>query len=267
MRAVLLLLCVFMHIAYAFGLKYPSFSRSSLSQQLFIRRSKDRTALSMGIDVSGLKIVPIPDADLQSMFESVSSSSSDMMMSPSGDLATDLQNVAILMAGVGYFAYEKRPRGDARMDLLEIRRSSVPNAGMGVFSKQFIAADTLVGSFPGYITNVEDALKSKKSSDAKERAKKYMWSISDEEVLDPTNENGKLELELEYLGGLVKVSTAMARVNEPPPRADCNLYTKIEGGRVLVYAERDVAKDEELFLDYGAGYVLCSIYVLLPASC
>ena len=60
----------------------------------------------------------------------------------------------------------------------------------------------------------------------------------------------------------MKVSTAMARINEPPPRADCNLYTKIEDGQVLVYAERDVAKDQELFLDYGAAYVFCYTIVL-----
>lgn len=210
--------------------------------------------LKMGIDVSGLRVVPIPDSDLQAALDAAQSTSESAGGMMSGDLVSDLQNVAILTAGIAYFFYEKRPRGDARADLVEIRRSTIANANMGVFSKQFIAGDTLVGCFPGYVVKVEDALDRKRDEDALASAKKYMWSISDEEVLDPTNIDGKLELEITYFGGLIKVDTAMARVNEPPPGADCNLYTKVDNGQVYVYAERDIFADEELFLDYGVSF-------------
>ena len=215
-------------------------------------RGRFDTELKMGIDVSGLRVVPIPDTDLQAALDAAQSTDAGALTS--GDLASDLQNVLILAAGISYFFYEKRPRGDARMDLVEIRRSTIANANMGVFSKQFIAADTLVGCFPGFVVNVDDALDRKRDDDAKASAKKYMWSISDEEVLDPTNVDGKLELEIMYFGGLIKVNTAMARVNEPPPGADCNLYTKVDNGQVYVYAERDIFADEELFLDYGTSF-------------
>ena len=110
------------------------------------------------------------------------------------------------------------------MDLVDIRRSTVENASMGVFSKVFIAKDTLVGKFPGYLMDAEEAIKSKVNEDAVKSAKKYMWSINDEQVLDPTNEKGGLDLELTYLGGLVRVNTAMARINEPSARRLQSFY-------------------------------------------
>ncbi len=192
--------------------------------------------------------MPVSDPEIQNALVQASSGTSN------GDIVQDLQNVAILVAGISYFVFERRPRGDANMDLVDIRRSTVQNANMGVFSKAFIAKDTLVGKFPGYLMDAEKAVKSKVDEDAIKNAKKYMWCINEEQVLDPTNEKGGLELELSYLGGLVKVNTAMARVNEPPPRGDCNLFTKVESNQVFIYAERDIFADEELFLDYGSYY-------------
>ena len=247
-------LCIIAIVISYFGVG-EGFQRQG-RQALLSRYDRGKAVqLRMGIDVSGLKVVPIPDSDVQAAFLGAAQSSADSGSSlTSGDLLSDLQNVAILTAGIAYFAYEKRPRGDARTDLVEIRRSTIANANMGVFSKQFIAADTLVGCFPGYVMNVENALEGKRDEDAKISAKKYMWSISDEEVLDPTNGEGKLEMEISYFGGLIKVNTAMARVNEPPPSADCNLYTKVDNGQVYVYAERDIFANEELYLDYGESY-------------
>ena len=53
--------------------------------------------------------------------------------------------------------------------------------------------------------NVDDVLDRKRDDDAKASAKKYMWSISDEEVLDPTNVDGKLELEIMYFLSLIHI--------------------------------------------------------------
>ena len=55
------------------------------------------------------------------------------------------------------------------------------------------------------------------------------WATSEDTVLDPTNEYGDLELELRYLFGLVKADTKIARINEPPPGKDCNVYSRVNG--------------------------------------
>jgi len=203
--------------------------------------------MKMGIDVSGLPLVPITP---------------EMMMEPSGvasavavsTWATDLQNALILAGGLCYFAYERRPRGSARKDLLEVRRSTVSNANMGVFAKEYICEGTLLGVFPGYFVNVEDALKSKESDAARASAKKYMWALSEEEVLDPTNSAGTLDLEINYAFGLFKVDTTLARINEPPPKGDVNVYTRSRGSFIEVIAERDIFSNEELFMDYGQAF-------------
>ena len=87
-----------------------------------------------------------------------------------------------------------------------------------------------------------------KSEEAKKRAKKYFWAIDDDNVLDPTNSDGVVELELKHLFGLVKISTTLCRINEPSLGSDCNVYTKISGGNVQLIAERDLfAGGEDIF--------------------
>jgi len=61
-------------------------------------------------------------------------------------------------------------------------------------------------------------------------------------------------MELSYFFGLVKVNTMLARINEPPPQKDVNVYTKITSNGVEVIAERDIFADEEVFIDYGSKY-------------
>lgn len=78
---------------------------------------------------------------------------------------------------------------------------------------------------------------------AQKKAMRYLWSLDEETVLDPTNTEGNLELELKYLGGFYKVDTIVARINEPSKGGDCNLFTKIVGSEVQVIAERSIFPD------------------------
>ena len=216
-----------------------------------LRRAHTSVPLRMGIDVSGLSLVPVPP-ELMAEYAAVTQSSGD------GLGVNEVQNALILASGLVYFAYESRPRGGARTDLLEVRRSSIiPGASTsnrGVFSKGFIPAGTLLGTFPGFVKKADSALASKQGEKAKQLAKKYMWALNEDTVLDPTNDAGSLNLEIRYFYGIVKVDTMMARINEPPPRNDCNVYTKVTGTTVEVFAERDLFADEELFIDYGMAY-------------
>lgn len=166
----------------------------------------------------------------------------------------DIQNAAILLGGVSYITWERRPKGLARDDLLSIRKSTVPKSNLGLFALKTIPKGTIIGEYPGYLINVNDTLYKKKDDKARASAQKYMWALTDELVLDPTNKLGILDLELSYLFGLLKVPTTIARINEPPPGKDCNVATSIDGARVIVTADRDIFADEEIFMDYGRTY-------------
>ena len=116
------------------------------------RAAKGVTSLQAGIDVSGLPFVPIPE-DLQQL---------DVGGVADGTWS-DLSNALILFGGLGYLAYEKRPRGSARDDLIEVRQSKIPGANLGVFATKVIPEGTVIGRFPGFVATAEDALASKTS--------------------------------------------------------------------------------------------------------
>ena len=113
------------------------------------------SSLSAGIDVSGLKFVPIPE---EFNFDVVSTTAA------STGTWTDLSNALIVAGGLAYFAYERRPRGSARDDLIEIRKSKLSGGSLGVFSKKYIAEGTELGSFPGFLVATEDALAASKKT-------------------------------------------------------------------------------------------------------
>ena len=151
-----------------------------------------------GIDISGMPFVPIPPelAQLQ-----------NALSGPADSTWSDISNALILAGGLSFFVYEKRPRGSARDDLMEVRQSKISGANLGVFAKKTIPEGTTLGRFPGFLVSAEEALASKTSDKARESAKKYMFAVNDEQVIDPTNSAGTLDLELTFLFGLLKVNT------------------------------------------------------------
>ena len=49
-------------------------------------------------------------------------------------------------------------------------------------------------------------------------------------MMDPTDRQGNVPLMLEYLLGFIKISTTMARMNEPPPGYSVNCITSVDNG-------------------------------------
>jgi hypothetical protein len=74
------------------------------------------------------------------------------------------QNGLLVAAALSYFTYEGRPRGSARDELLDVRKSSVIKDNLGVFAKSFIAKDTVLGHFPGFIRSTAEVLGKSKLS-------------------------------------------------------------------------------------------------------
>ena len=81
-----------------------------------------------------------------------------------------------------------------------------------------------------------------------------MYALNEEQVIDPTNADGTVDLEITFLFGLIKVDTTIARINEPPTGGDVNVFTRVDASGVSVVAERNIFTGEEVFMDYGRVY-------------
>lgn len=77
-----------------------------------------------------------------------------------------------------------------------------------------------------------------------------MWSLPNNNFLDPTNKDGLLDLELSYFFNLIKVNTILARINEPSVGKDVNVITRVEGSDVIFVTERDISANGKLIQDY-----------------
>ena len=232
-------------IAYAW-----SFSPHGGLDGAFRRRSLPRGGEVAMIDVSNLPVDS--SGSLQDLLALSSSSST------SGDFSAIqvAQNLAPLLFGGAFLLLDERPKGSCREDLVDIRRSQIPTANLGVYASKTIPAGTVLGTFPGRVKSLEDCLSSKSSDEAADRSKRYLWAVDASTVLDPTNDNGDLDLELKYFFGLKSVNTIIARINEPPKGGDCNVYTRVGSGgtSVEVIAERDIFPNTELYMDYGSAF-------------
>ena len=68
-----------------------------------------------------------------------------------------LQSAAVVATGLGFLVFDKRPRGSARNDLVEVRKSKlIKNDNLGVFAKTFIPKGTSLGMYPGFRRTLEE---------------------------------------------------------------------------------------------------------------
>eukprot|EP01039_Chlorochromonas_danica_P002672 gene2672-2917_t len=163
--------------------------------------------------------------------------------------SSDGQSVLLIISAMIYLVADNRPRGSVAEDLVDIGRSPSDPANLGLLAKKFIAKDTSLGYYPGFIKSVERTTAGKVDDKALQQARKYLWAVGKDKVLDPTDRRGQLPLQLSYLFGGVKVPTTLARIREPSLPFSDNLYTASRGGDgVEIFASRDIVAGEELFL-------------------
>ncbi|KAJ1424849.1 hypothetical protein B484DRAFT_95535, partial [Ochromonadaceae sp. CCMP2298] len=69
----------------------------------------------------------------------------------------DFQDAALLLAASAFLLYDRRPKGGARNDLIEVGKSKVlADNQLGVFAKSFIPAGTVLGQYPGVLRSMEE---------------------------------------------------------------------------------------------------------------
>lgn len=172
---------------------------------------------------------------------------------------------------IGLVTYLDRPRGPLEIDpsAFEIKPSSVPGAGLGLFcAAPSLRKGTILGSYPGTVIPLEQNLG---KLNAYPCCESYIWRFSDsQKVIDPTDAQGKIQ-ELSFGGnpstfgsiwicenllGFLAKPTTLCRINEPPIGRDVNVCTDedLNQRRVTFRLERDVYQGEEFFMDYGITY-------------
>jgi hypothetical protein len=192
---------------------------------------------------------------------------------------------SVLSAGLTYgacIAVFDRPRGrllvpnDAGASYLQIRPSSVPGAGLGVFAAvPRIPQGMPLGTYPGVVLPLTNQLPKLQRYP---HCETYVWRFSDSQyIIDPTDSEGRLEdfcyggnfatwgsvwFHQQLLPNLPWYSfptTLLCRINEPPKAGrffDVNVITveDLDARTVTFVAERDIHENEELFIDYGISY-------------
>lgn len=142
-----------------------------------------------------------------------------------------------------------RPRGWVNEQLVEPAQSTLgPQAGRGLFTLCDIPKGTVIGNFPGVVSPRTTWLQRKDSEEAAIFASRYTWTLGNGDILDPTLANGQLPERLYFLGGLIRLPTLLALVNEPPVGVDVNLSAVVTDTDVAYKAERNIYQGEELFI-------------------
>jgi hypothetical protein len=196
-----------------------------------------------------LQLSDFPSAPLEDSLSIIQSSSENGF-----DLVQIANAITIITGGLLFYAYESRPRGASQDNLIEVKKSENIANQLGVYAKTFIPANTVIGTYPGYVKEATKVFDSKNDQKAIDASKKYIWMLTSDLVIDPTNNDGVVPLEYNYFG-LIKIPTTMSRINEPPLGKDCNAYSRDESGyEVQIVAERNIFPGDEIFIDYGRGY-------------
>jgi len=158
------------------------------------------------------------------------------------------------LIAAAYYLHQQRPRGWARRDLVEVRKS--PIAGMGLFAKQRIPSRTVIGGYPGVLRTPTDMANKALAAPG---AKQYAFVTSSGMYLDPTDEQGlgPSARPGPSLPWPFKIQADMAYANEPPPGSK-GTTCFVEDGRdeteLVFVANRDIEAGEELYIDYGSTY-------------
>lgn len=123
--------------------------------------------------------------------------------------------------------------------LLELKKSKIRNAGIGVFAKTVIPSSTLMGPYKGEYLNL------KKRNERKDGT--YIWKIHDNLYVDA--KKFKKNNLLRYVNG--------AKTNIQKSKINCEVKfigPSINKLKVYYIAIKDILPGEELIISYGNNY-------------
>ncbi|GLI66475.1 hypothetical protein VaNZ11_010318 [Volvox africanus] len=161
--------------------------------------------------------------------------------------------LAATLAAVALAAYESRPRGWSRRDLLEVRQSNI--AGRGVFARAPIAAGTVLGAYPGRLRSALDMVAKCQEAPL---AASYAFRTGDGRFLDPTDASGQPSpYPQPGWPWPLPMDVILSYANEPPKGSPGTNTTVEDGphpGDLLFVAASDIPPGAEVLIDYGMTY-------------
>lgn len=126
------------------------------------------------------------------------------------------------------------------MSLLEkqlvIKRSTIPNAGKGLFTKKFIPKGTRIVEYKGRISSWKDV----KDEDGKNG---YIFYVTRNHVINALPVKSALARYANDARGLVRIKGL---------KNNCDYVT--EGKKAFIESKRDIPAGAEILVDYGADY-------------
>ena len=123
---------------------------------------------------------------------------------------------------------------------LFIKKSGIPEAGKGLFTKQFIAKGTRIVEYKGEITTWEKILQIEKQTKISNR---YLYYLNRNHVIDAMHYSKALA---RYANDAKGLSKATGLVN------NCK-YVEDEG-RVFMEAIKNISAGAEILISYGKEY-------------
>ena len=165
--------------------------------------------------------------------------------------------VKLLMAAA-YTSYACRPRGWSLKASLDVRESSIPGAGRGVFATTPIKRGQVLGAYPG-VPRTDQEMTAKAL--IVPTARYYVFSVRPETILDPTGIDGlpsPRPVPTRFWWPF-DIDCTLAYVNEPSIAVGATVNVVVEDDRkdasgLCFVADRDIEAGEELFIDYGVSY-------------
>ncbi|MEO2194187.1 MAG: SET domain-containing protein-lysine N-methyltransferase [bacterium] len=162
------------------------------------------------------------------------------------------------LVAVAFTSYAFRPRGWSLSACLDVRESTIPGAGRGVFATTGIKRGQVLGAYPG-VPRTDQEMTAKALVVPTSRY--YVFSVRPGVILDPTGQDGLPSAHPvpSRFWWPFDVDCTLAYVNEPSIGLGVGVNVAVEDDTsdtsgLLFVANRDIEAGEELFIDYGVNY-------------
>ncbi len=167
-----------------------------------------------------------------------------------------LETTFKMLVAAMYTSYACRPRGWSLRACLDVRESTIPGAGQGVFATTSIKRGQVLGAYPG-VPRTDHEMTAKALVVPTSRF--YVFSVRPGVILDPTGEDGLPSAHPvpARFWWPFDVDCTLAYVNEPSLGLGVNVAVEddaSDASGLCFVADRDIQEGEELFIDYGVSY-------------
>lgn len=136
---------------------------------------------------------------------------------------------------------------------LELKTSTIPNAGRGIFAKELIIANTSLGEYTGKWVSKDEF--EKFSDDLKQKGFEYGWEVNDYRGNKNRPKGIKLKdgITIGYIDAREETDGNYLRfINHSSTNDNVRAFQVKD--KIYYLTTRDIQPGEELFVDYGPQF-------------